>query len=123
MKKPFARKGWRERRVANARASSFRPVLSEGPGHSRGEAQAVHALVYRDFAASGQGGDAGSKNSGSALAAAGGRRGHQHGAGELAGDVGMHADADDLARIADQRAFDVVVVAAQLALGEGDVHG
>src|SRR5882672_7725027 len=58
MKKPFARKGWRERRVASARASSFRPVLSNGPGHSRsdGEAQAAHASVYRDFAASGQGG-------------------------------------------------------------------
>src|SRR5207253_7358804 len=50
-------------------------------------------------------------------------RGHQHGAGELAGDVGMHADADDLARLADQRAFDVIVVAAQLKLGEGDVQG
>src|SRR5437764_15450993 len=57
MKKPFARKGWRERRVASARASSFRPVLWKGPGHSRsdGKAQAAHALVYRDFATSGQG--------------------------------------------------------------------
>src|SRR5260370_20050025 len=102
MKKPFARKGWRERRVANARASSFRPVLSEGPGHSRGngEAQAVPALVYRDFAASGQGGDAGSKKSGSALAAACRRRGHQHGAGELAGRIGTRADADGLSPIA-----------------------
>ena len=35
----------------------------------------------------------------------------------------MHADADDLAGVTDQRAFDIVVLAAQLELGEGDVHG